>query len=148
MSFRAKVEWFARLVKDIDRLGCPCGRRSSASRSRTMASPRSTVAPSWLYRVVRQTARVFKDIERSGCPTEQRSNASRARTIASSRSEPCRSKLVVAITEVNCKASQRDRSLGVGGWAKFQCNTIEDDRLVDVTGPPSLFKLGKERFCE
>ena len=58
-----------------------------------------------------------------------------------------RSKQTVTSTEMNCKVSQGDRSLGVAGWAKLQCIAIKDDRFVDVTCPPSLLKLGNERFC-
>ena len=60
---------------------------------------------------------------------------------------PRRSKPVVTIPEAIYEPGQRGSSHGVAGWAKFQCFTIKVDRLVDVTAPPSVVKLGNERFC-
>ena len=60
--------------------------------------------------------------------------------------DPCRSKLVVTITGMNCKPSQRHRVHGMAGWARFQCITTKDDRLVDVTSSTSLLQLDDERF--
>ena len=59
---------------------------------------------------------------------------------------PSRSQLAVTKPEMNCEPSQRDRLLGVARWAKFQCFAIKVDRLLDITGPPSLLKLGNERL--
>ena len=59
---------------------------------------------------------------------------------------PSRSQLAVMKPERHCEPRQTDGSLRVAGWARFKCFTIKVDRLLDVTGPPSLLKLGDKRF--
>ncbi|KAN0082896.1 hypothetical protein V8E55_008691 [Tylopilus felleus] len=70
----------ARLTKEVVRRGCPYRERTSASRLRRVASFRSCVAPSWLYRWKRRLERIFKEVDRRGCSWGQRSSASRAST--------------------------------------------------------------------
>ena len=70
----------ARLTKEVVRRGCPYGERASASRLRRVASFRSCVAPSWLYRWKRRLERISKEVDRRGCSWGQRSSASRAST--------------------------------------------------------------------
>ena len=51
------------LFKEPDRRGFPCGQRSSASRLRNMATSRSLISPSCLYRVETPSAR-DQDVQR------------------------------------------------------------------------------------
>ena len=75
-----------RLSKDIDRLGWPSGKRSSASRARTIASCMSSIFPSSWYQVERRIVGLIRYSDRSGCPSGRNYSASRSRTVATSMS--------------------------------------------------------------